>query len=102
MSIPKPQLKLWQIINTHVGVFGIQYSFGLQQTAINQLYTFPHAKPKKLPLSNLAGPLTALPIDPTRTITSAGVLLPAAAILTTLIKRDKPTAGEVSMPAGGY
>ena len=48
----------------NVGFFGIQYSFGLQQTAINPLYTFLHAKPEDLPLLNLAGPMTGLIIQP--------------------------------------
>jgi maltose/moltooligosaccharide transporter len=64
MTIPKPQLSFWQIINMNVGFFGIQYSFGLQQTAINPLYTFLHAKPEELPLLNLAGPMTGLLIQP--------------------------------------
>jgi maltose/moltooligosaccharide transporter len=64
MTIPKPQLTFWQIINMNVGFFGIQYSFGLQQTAINPLYTFLHAKPEELPLLNLAGPMTGLLIQP--------------------------------------
>jgi maltose/moltooligosaccharide transporter len=64
MSDSKPRLSLWQIINMNVGFFGIQYSFGLQQTAINPLYTFLHAKPEDLPFLNLAGPLTGLLIQP--------------------------------------
>jgi len=64
MSFPKPQLSFWQIINMNVGFFGIQYSFGLQQTAINPLYSFLHAKPEELPLLNLAGPMTGLLIQP--------------------------------------
>ncbi|MBE7174487.1 MAG: MFS transporter [Williamsia sp.] len=60
----KPHLSFWQIINMNVGFFGIQYSFGLQQTAINPLYTFLHAKPEQLPLLNLAGPMTGLLIQP--------------------------------------
>jgi maltose/moltooligosaccharide transporter len=64
MSYPKPPLSFWQIINMNVGFFGIQYSFGLQQTAINPLYTFLHAKPEELPLLNLAGPVTGLLIQP--------------------------------------
>ena len=64
MSFSKPQLSFWQIINMNVGFFGIQYSFGLQQTAINPLYTFLHAKPEDLPLLNLAGPMTGLLIQP--------------------------------------
>lgn len=64
MNIRIPRLRFWQIINMNVGFFGIQYSFGLQQTAINPLYTFLHAKPEELPFLNLAGPLTGLLIQP--------------------------------------
>jgi maltose/moltooligosaccharide transporter len=64
MSFQKPQLSFSQIINMNVGFFGIQYSFGLQQTAINPLYTFLHANPEDLPLLNLAGPMTGLLIQP--------------------------------------
>jgi maltose/moltooligosaccharide transporter len=64
MSLVKPRLSFWQIINMNVGFFGIQYSFGLQQSAINPLYTFLHAKQEALPILNLAGPLTGLLIQP--------------------------------------
>lgn len=60
----KPRMSFWQIINMNVGFFGIQYSFGLQQNAINPLYTFLHAQPENLPLLNLAGPITGLLIQP--------------------------------------
>lgn len=64
MTAQKPGLSFWQIINMNVGFFGIQYSFGLQQTAINPLYSFLNAKPEELPLLNLAGPVTGLVIQP--------------------------------------
>lgn len=64
MIVTKPRLSFWQIINMNVGFFGIQYSFGLQQTAINPLYTFLDAKPEELPILNLAGPMTGLLIQP--------------------------------------
>src|SRR4051812_29565860 len=64
MPFVKPKLTFSQIINMNVGFFGIQYSFGLQQTAINPLYTFLHARPEQLPLLNLAGPMTGLFIQP--------------------------------------
>jgi len=64
MQLSKPQLTFMQIINMNVGFFGIQYSFGLQQTAINPLYTFLHARPEELPMLNLAGPMTGLIIQP--------------------------------------
>ncbi len=60
----KPSLSFWQIINMNVGFFGIQYSFGLQQSAVNPIYDFLGASPDQLPLLNLAGPLTGLLIQP--------------------------------------
>jgi maltose/moltooligosaccharide transporter len=64
MALVKPRLTFSQIINMNVGFFGIQYSFGLQQTAINPLYTFLHARHEQLPLLNIAGPVTGLIIQP--------------------------------------
>ena len=64
MSFTKPKLTFSQIINMNFGFFGIQYSFGLQQTAINPLYSFLHAAPEQLPILNLAGPMTGLLIQP--------------------------------------
>ncbi len=48
----------------NVGFFGIQYSFGLQQSAVNPIYDFLGAKPDEIPWLNLAGPLTGLIIQP--------------------------------------
>jgi maltose/moltooligosaccharide transporter len=64
MSLTKPRLSFWQIINMNVGFFGIQYSFGLQQSAVNPIYDFLGAKPDEIPWLNLAGPLTGLIIQP--------------------------------------
>jgi maltose/moltooligosaccharide transporter len=64
MILKKPKLSFWQIINMNVGFFGIQYSFGLQQSAVNPIYDFLGASPDQLPLLNLAGPLTGLLIQP--------------------------------------
>jgi maltose/moltooligosaccharide transporter len=64
MSFTKPSLSFSQIINMNFGFFGIQYSFGLQQTAINPIYSFLDADPGQLPLLNLAGPMTGLLIQP--------------------------------------
>jgi maltose/moltooligosaccharide transporter len=60
----KPALSFWQIINMNVGFLGIQYSFGLQQSAINPIYDFLGAQPDQIPILNLAGPLTGLIIQP--------------------------------------
>ncbi len=59
-----PPLTLQQIILMNFGFFGIQYSFGLQQTAINPIFSFLNANPEELPLLNLAGPVTGLLIQP--------------------------------------
>ncbi|PQJ75867.1 MFS transporter [Polaribacter gangjinensis] len=60
----KPRLSFWQIFNMNVGFLGIQFSFGLQQTAINPIFSFLGAHPEDLPLLNLAGPVTGLIIQP--------------------------------------
>ncbi|WP_197428821.1 MFS transporter [Phnomibacter ginsenosidimutans] len=64
MSITKPRLSFWQIINMNVGFFGIQYSFGLQQSAVNPIYDMLGASPDEIPLLNLAGPMTGLLVQP--------------------------------------
>jgi maltose/moltooligosaccharide transporter len=60
----KPKLSFWQIWNMNVGFFGIQFSFGLQQTAVNPIFSFLGAAHDELPLLNLAGPVTGLLIQP--------------------------------------
>jgi len=63
-NIKKPNLSFWQIWNMNVGFFGIQFSFGLQQTAINPIFSLLGAGHDELPLLNLAGPVTGLLIQP--------------------------------------
>ena len=64
MSISKPQLSLWQIINMNVGFFGIQFSFGLQQANMSPIYKYLGADEGTLPLLWLAGPMTGLLVQP--------------------------------------
>lgn len=64
MGIPKPKLSFWQIFNMNVGFLGIQYSFGLQQSAINPIFLFLGAKEEILPILNIAGPVTGLIVQP--------------------------------------
>jgi maltose/moltooligosaccharide transporter len=64
MTLSKPKLSFLNIINMNVGFFGIQYSFGLQQSAINPIYDMLGAAPDQIPLLNLAGPVTGLLIQP--------------------------------------
>lgn len=60
----KPRLSFWSIISMNVGFFGIQYSFGLQQTNMTPIYSYLGANPDQIPLLNLAGPMTGLIIQP--------------------------------------
>ncbi len=64
MKIKKPSLSFWQIFNMNVGFLGIQYSFGLQQTAINPIFLYLGAPEDMLPILNIAGPVTGLVIQP--------------------------------------
>ena len=60
----KIKLNFWQILSMNVGFFGIQYSFGLQQSAVNPIYDFLGASPDEIPLLNLAGPVMGLLVQP--------------------------------------
>ncbi|MDQ2748269.1 MAG: MFS transporter [Actinomycetota bacterium] len=60
----KPLMNMRQILLMNFGFFGIQYSFGMQQTAVNPVFAFLHANPGELPILNLAGPMTGLLIQP--------------------------------------
>jgi len=64
MSSAKPRLSLWQIVNMNVGFFGIQFSFGLQQSNMSPIYKYLGADEASLPLLWLAGPLTGLLVQP--------------------------------------
>lgn len=64
MRIKKPSLSFWQILNMNVGFLGIQYSFGLQQTAINPIFLYLGAPEDMLPILNIAGPVTGLIVQP--------------------------------------
>ncbi len=60
----KPLLSPKTIFLMNFGFFGINYSMGLQQTAINPLFAMIGARPDELPILNLAGPITGLLIQP--------------------------------------
>jgi len=64
IKIKKPKLNFWQIFNMNVGFLGIQYSFGLQQSAINPIFLFLGAEEEILPILNIAGPITGLIVQP--------------------------------------
>ena len=66
MSIDSQRLAMTfrQIVLMNFGFFGIQYSFGLQQTAINPIFSFFYADHGQLPILNMAGPITGLLVQP--------------------------------------
>ncbi len=64
MKFKKPRLTFWQIWNMNIGFLGIQFSFGLQQTAVNPIFSYLGASNDLLPILNLAGPITGLLIQP--------------------------------------
>jgi maltose/moltooligosaccharide transporter len=59
-----PHLTFTQIVNMNVGFFGIQYSFGLQQSNMSPIYRYLGADEASLPLLYLAGPITGLIVQP--------------------------------------
>lgn len=60
----KPHLNFWQVVNMNVGFFGIQFSFGLQQSNMSPIYKYLGADEAALPLLSLAGPVTGLLVQP--------------------------------------
>ncbi|WP_377702289.1 MFS transporter [Pseudoduganella sp. UC29_71] len=64
MALHKPRLSFWQIVNMNVGFFGIQFSFGLQQSSMSPIYSYLGADEASLPYLWLAGPVTGLLVQP--------------------------------------
>ncbi len=64
MALHKPHLTFWQIINMNIGFFGIQFSFGLQQSSMSPIYKYLGADEASLPYLWLAGPVTGLIVQP--------------------------------------
>lgn len=60
----KPRLSFWQIVNMNIGFFGIQFSFGLQQSSMSPIYKYLGADEASLPYLWLAGPMTGLLVQP--------------------------------------
>ncbi len=52
------------LLMMNLGFFGVQFSFGLTQSAVNPLFLLIGAQPDQLPILNLAGPVTGLIIQP--------------------------------------
>jgi maltose/moltooligosaccharide transporter len=64
MPVVKPRLSFWQMLNMNVGFFGIQFSFGLQQSNMSPIYKYLGAHDGSLPYLWLAGPITGLLVQP--------------------------------------
>jgi maltose/moltooligosaccharide transporter len=60
----KPLMSGSALLMMNLGFFGVQFSFGLTQSAVNPLFLLIGAKPSLLPILNLAGPVTGLVIQP--------------------------------------
>lgn len=64
MEPTKTRLSFWQIWNMNFGFFGIQFSFGLQQSNMSAIYKYLGADESSLPMLWLAGPITGLIVQP--------------------------------------
>jgi maltose/moltooligosaccharide transporter len=64
VSEHKPLMSGTAILMMNLGFFGVQFSFGLTQSAVNPLFLLIGADPDQLPILNLAGPITGLVIQP--------------------------------------
>ncbi len=105
----KPHLSFWQILNMNFGFFGIQYSFGLQQSNMSPIYKYLGADEASLPYLWLAGPMTGLIVQPIigamsdKTITRMGRRTPyflIGAVLASLGLLFMPFSQTLWMAAG--
>jgi len=60
----RPLMTSGNIAWMNLGFFGVQFSFGLTQTAVNPLFLLLGADAHNLPILNIAGPITGLLIQP--------------------------------------
>ncbi|MEV4639214.1 MFS transporter [Actinoplanes sp. NPDC049548] len=60
----RPLMTGTALLMMNLGFFGVQFSFGLTQSAVNPLFLLIGADPDQLPILNLAGPVTGLLIQP--------------------------------------
>jgi maltose/moltooligosaccharide transporter len=60
----RPLMTTGALLMMNLGFFGVQFSFGLTQSAVNPLFLLIGAEPDQLPILNLAGPVTGLIIQP--------------------------------------
>ena len=60
----RPLMTSANIAWMNLGFFGVQFSFGLTQSAVNPIFLFLGANAHDLPILNIAGPITGLLIQP--------------------------------------
>lgn len=65
-------MALRHIMLMNMGFFGIQYSFGLQQSTVNSIFAFLNANPEQLPETSPAGSIIGLRADFAGTDETAG------------------------------
>ena len=63
-DLRRPVMTSSNIAWMNLGFFGVQFSFGLTQTAVNPLFLLLGADAHSLPILNIAGPITGLLIQP--------------------------------------
>ncbi|MFN5128865.1 MAG: MFS transporter [Sphingomonadaceae bacterium] len=63
-TIQKPILSIANLAQMNLGFFGLQFSFGLQQSNMGPIYNYLGAEESTLPLLFLAGPVTGLIVQP--------------------------------------
>ncbi len=82
MAPNRPLFPLARILALNAGFFGVQYSFGLQQSNMSPIYNYLGADHGSLPYLWLAGPVTGLVLQPIvgalsdRTVTPWGRRMP--------------------------
>ena len=106
----KKQLNFWQIITMNFGFFGVQFSFGLQQSNMSAIYKYLGAEESELPMLWLAGPVTGLVVQPIIGAISDGTWSPRfgrrkpffliGAIIASLALIAMPYSSSIWMAAG--
>lgn len=106
--VEKPRLSLLRIVEMNLGFFGLQYSFGLQQSNMGPIYSYLGASEAAMPLLWLAGPMTGLLVQPIvgamsdRTVSRFGRRTPyflVGAVLCSLCLFAMPLSGTLWMAA---
>ncbi len=63
-DVRRPLMTNGNLAWMNLGFFGVQFSFGLTQSAVNPIFLFLGAEAHSLPILNIAGPITGLFIQP--------------------------------------